>query len=123
MNAKILIVVASACMAGCTTSTNINIYHNLHIAGAVGSEVVPVAVAAIAPAVVASTAACPVFVMPDLGATPPLPLAELDSISSGDHDGIDIVHQKHIKQLRLYIIDIKEKLYRAQLQYRKMCGF
>lgn len=65
---------------------------------------------------------CPPFILPPLPPTPPLPHDELVTIDSNDDAAIDSIQQKHIEDLRNYIVKVKQTIITAQRDYNEKCG-
>ena len=65
---------------------------------------------------------CKPFKLPALGATPALPIKELDRISPNDPLALERVSSKHIEELRRYISEMKAALAKAQARYQASCS-
>jgi hypothetical protein len=64
---------------------------------------------------------CPLFSLPVLPKTPELPFTELSKVEPTDTVGIDKIQQKHIDDLRAYIIQLKHSVYMAQQEHNSKC--
>ena len=65
---------------------------------------------------------CNAFQLPSLAATPPLPYEELAKVSVQDPDAIDRIQQKHIEELRDYIVKMKQAMINAQKEHVLSCN-
>jgi hypothetical protein len=64
---------------------------------------------------------CPMFQLPDIPPIPELPLQELSKIDPRDADAIDAIQQKHIADLRQYVINTNKTITRAYHIYQMTC--
>lgn len=63
-----------------------------------------------------------IFKMPDLGTAPELPFDELAKIDPYDAQSIDNIQQRHIEELRRYIVSSRRKLESAVRSHRLSCA-
>lgn len=66
---------------------------------------------------------CPSFTLPIIPKTPPVPYDELIAIDSKDVSAIDRIQQKHIDDLRTYIVQLKQQYKTAQAEHASSCSF
>lgn len=64
---------------------------------------------------------CVMFKMPDIPPMPELPLQELSKIDPRDSEAIDAIQQKHIADLRQYVINTNKTITRAYRVYQLSC--
>jgi hypothetical protein len=67
------------------------------------------------------TVVCPVFVLPEVGDMPEIPLKELAKISPTDQKAMDRIETEHIAKLRLFIIHYRETLRDSHNSYLNTC--
>lgn len=71
------------------------------------------------PEVVIKAEKCPVYKLPILGNIPPLPMREVQKTLSAEQ--LEIIHLKHISDLRAYIFTMKRDLTKNYSEYLKSC--
>lgn len=82
------------------------------------ANIIPISSATAAPMI----KKCNAFQLPSLPITPPLPYDELAKVSVEDPDAIDRIQQKHIEELRDYIVKMKQAMIQAQKEHTITCN-
>lgn len=63
-----------------------------------------------------------IFRMPELGSAPELPLDQLAQIDPYDSNSIDNIQQRHIEELRRYIMTTRRKMESAVRSHQLSCA-
>lgn len=104
-----LLLLAPALLLGCNSFNNWQFGTHLRLDSPAAS-----------PPVEVSFQGCPEFVLPDLGAIPPLPLDRLAN-AKPNSAALDEIQQKHIEELRDYILHNRQLLQSVYERYLENC--
>lgn len=63
---------------------------------------------------------CPIYELPEQTMTPPLP--SLEGFEPNDTRTYDLIQQRHINELRMYIRDYKKQIVKTYAAYLRRCN-